>query len=361
MTTMASVSPELRAAKEMLADRLLGSLPLVSTATARVSRAVAAAGRNVHAVGIGRKVVAGSLTAEPCVRIYVVQKIAKTLLSPRDLLPETVDGVVVDVIEAQRAYLLGARKQQRRSAKSATSAVASCAAAPRSRLRPIVPGISIAHYDVTAGTLGALCVKKSDGATQRVYVLSNNHVLANVNKALARDDVYQPGPLDGGTAADVVADLETFVPIALGATTANRVDCAIALLRSGVEFDPAICSIGSLGTPKTVVASEGLAVRKHGRTTGLTEGLVDDISYTAIVGMDHQDPSIVARFRDQLRIVGTAASPIVGRGGDSGSLVTTKTNPARAVGLYFAGPDDGTYGIANPIDEVTSALGIDLL
>jgi hypothetical protein len=357
-----TVSADLLAAKEELAGRLLGPLPLVAAATSRLSRAISGASRNVHAVGIGRRIVAGKPTDEACVRLYVVQKLPTALLPPRDLLPEEVDGVPVDVIAAPRAYLLGTRRATRRSRGTSNRAtVAAANIDPRSRQRPMMPGISIAHFDVTTGTLGAFCKKKGDASGTHVYVLSNNHVLANLNRALARDDVYQPGPLDNGTVNDAVADVDTFVPIALGASTSNRVDCALALLRSGVPFDPAIASIGPLGQQKTAQPSENLPVRKHGRTTGLTRGIIDDASYTTIVGLDHQDPSVVGRFRDQLRVIGGPDDPIVAGWGDSGALLVTDTSPASAVGLYFAGPEDGSYGLANPIDEVTSALGIELL
>ena len=45
-----------------------------------------------------------------------------------------------------------------------------------------------------------------------------------------------------------------------------------------------------------------MRVRKNGRTTGLTEGVVKDSSYDALVGMDHMNLSIVAFFDDQIRI-----------------------------------------------------------
>jgi hypothetical protein len=46
----------------------------------------------------------------------------------------------------------------------------------------------------------------------------------------------------------------------------------------------------------------------------------------------------------------------IGLGGDSGSLVVTENN--EPVGLYFAGPEGGEYGIANPIGKVMEKLKI---
>ncbi len=109
----------------------------------------------------------------------------------------------------------------------------------------------------------------------------------------------------------------------------------------------------------TALATDGMAVRKHGRTTGYTEGTVVDVSVDALVGMDHSDPSVVARFVDQMRIERTSDYPAIGLGGDSGSLVLKKKSRT-AVGLYFAGPADGSYGLANHIGPVVKLLQIRL-
>ena len=103
-----------------------------------------------------------------------------------------------------------------------------------------------------------------------------------------------------------------------------------------------------------------MEVRKHGRTTGYTEGAISDESYDALVGMDHNDPNVVGLFQSQFRIERAPAFPAFGRGGDSGSLVVSKATP-NAVGLYFAGPESGSYGIATPIADVLSQMQIELV
>ena len=145
--------------------------------------------------------------------------------------------------------------------------------------------------------------------------------------------------------------------IQLGGVVPNRVDGAIGALSPGMSFNREICSIGTI--TGTATAFEGMAVQKHGRTTGFTEGSVTDAAYDALVGMDHADPSIVGLFADQLRVERRAPHAVFGLGGDSGSLVLDAER--RAVGLYFAGPESGLYGIANPIAEVLTALEIELL
>ena len=78
----------------------------------------------------------------------------------------------------------------------------------KTKRRPCPGGVSVGHYQITAGTLGCW-VKKND----QWMLLSNNHVLANVNQAKIGDPIYQPGVYDGGTADDELGKLYEFVPI----------------------------------------------------------------------------------------------------------------------------------------------------
>jgi hypothetical protein len=63
-----------------------------------------------------------------------------------------------------------------------------------------------------------------------------------------------------------------------------------------------------------------------------------------------------ARFVDQIVIVGDAGS--FSDSGDSGSLIVDRASK-RATGSLFAG--SSTHTIANPIDEVLTALGVTVL
>jgi hypothetical protein len=325
-----------------------------------IHAAVANAGRNVHAVGIGKKIVEGQPTRQPCVRLYVVQKLAPSLLPPLQMLPDKLDGVPTDVIESPPAFALATRRRRAVRARAmAAAAPAACTAARKQRQRPVVAGISTAHFEVTAGTLSYFCHSTHIGDDPvKVYALSNNHVYANVNQAHPGDPLYQPGPADGGTNDDHFADFHRCVQLTLGGTVANRVDAAIGELLPGIEYQAEVCTIGAItGVDQ---ATENMPVRKHGRTSGYTEGIVTDVSYDALVGMDHNDASVVALFENQMRIGKTDPYPAFGLGGDSGSLIVMQED-ARAVGLYFAGPDDGSYGVANHIQAVLNELEIQLV
>src|SRR5262249_51584718 len=95
---------------------------------------------------------------------------------------------------------------------------------PTRRQRPAPMGFSVGHPSITAGSIGA----RVRDALGRVYILSNNHVLANSNNATIGDPEYQPGPYDGGTSADQIATLTDFQTINFSGGN-NTIDAAVAL------------------------------------------------------------------------------------------------------------------------------------
>lgn len=226
----------------------------------------------------------------------------------------------------------------------------------RLRLRPLEIGTSIAHKDVTAGTIGAFVHRGRSGAW---YILSNNHVLANVNEATRGDEILQPGPADGGRLReeDIVALLAKYVPISFSAP--NLVDCAIAKVREGVEVVPSeIHGIGTMTGVREDDVDILMQVKKLGRTTGLKTGRVTAIALDD-VGVDMDTG--VASFDNQIEIESVVRTKPFCRGGDSGSLIVDEDGCATA--LLFAGSDEGGLGnqgltYANPISAVISSLGI---
>jgi hypothetical protein len=341
---------ELRSAQAVLSARWLR--PGVA-GTRGVRRAAVWSAGVVHGVGIGRKWVGGRPTQERCVRIHVLRKLARRDVPLREMLPASIDGIATDVVVAPLA------RASVRERRPLAPAAPPCSRERRSARRPLVAGVSVAHHAVSAGTIAAFVrsTRRGDDA-EVVHLLSNHHVLAGGVRPAAGDDVLQPGPYDGGTDEHHVADLHRFVPVRIGGRAANRVDAAMARLRRGVGWRPQICSIGRVRGQG--LAEDGLFVKKHGRTTGLTEGVVTDVAYDALVAMDEADGEVEARFTDQVRLASRGDSP-VGLGGDSGSLVVTLESAPRAIGLYFAGSEDGSYGVANPIDAVLERLEVEIL
>jgi hypothetical protein len=226
----------------------------------------------------------------------------------------------------------------------------------RTRLRPLLPGVTIGHYKITAGTIGAFA---TDRKTGRTVILSNNHVLANENAAKIGDSIIQPGDYDKGKRPkDVVAKLTKWVKLQTNA--ANLVDAAIAAVQASVDVDPLkYRDIGVLAGVRTDPLLPGLAVAKVGRTTGTTHGRITAIELDNVV-VDYDVGSL--SFDDQIEIESTEDGTF-SAGGDSGSLILDETK--RACALLFAGSETGgasgrglTY--ASPIDVVLKKLAIEL-
>jgi hypothetical protein len=335
------------AAKRTLCDRHLkiaaGMAPRAWFAHPRVHESIEQSGSQLHAVGIGRKLVDGKLTRTLCVRLYVTQKLPRRLLTDAGRLPDYIDGVPTDVVEAAPAYLAASPK---------------CSLGKLREQRPAQGGISGAHEAIQAGTLAALCRSRKLGESADRFVLGNCHTLADLGLAAPGSAILQPSTHDGGTVnANRLASLARFVPIVETETASNRVDAAIAKLDAVDAMNAGICTLGTI--QGTTNATHEARVHKHGRTTGYTGGIVDDPSVDLLIPLRRDEPSRLTRFVEQLRIRPLPGQFVFAQPGDSGALVLTK--PANnAVGLLFACPDNGSFAYANPISALLDALDIDL-
>lgn len=228
--------------------------------------------------------------------------------------------------------------------------------------RPLRPGCSIAHYRITAGTLGCFVKTRDDGS---LCLLSNNHVLAWTNRGRLGDPIIQPGKSDGGSKADhQIGTLHKFAEIKMDGLDINYTDCAIAVPFPGIEKDH--FNFDELGTLRGVaedVPRTGSVVKKVGRTTGATTGRVTAIEVDQVmVAMSSQGFSEIARFDGQIAIEGYGAGAF-SKSGDSGSLIVD--SDGQAVGLLFAGSRDGGSNgrgltFANPIRDVEAALDVQI-
>ncbi|MGC4814235.1 hypothetical protein ACLQ29_27210 [Micromonospora sp. DT228] len=283
---------------------------------------------NVSGLAYGRREVSGRRTDEPALVVYVVRKVPRQFLPTTRLLPRRVyfgsDFVEVDVVETGPFF-----------AQEFTA-----------RERPAPNGVSVAHIDVTAGTLGALVTDNTDGS---LCVLSNNHVLANSNAGAIGDAIVQPGAYDGGTApADTIATLKRFVMIN---PAGNRVDCAIGQVAQPNDVidqvkdnifpvansdHPAIGLLFAGSCNRTLInpidevlrqldvtflsgagaiagVDIGSNVEKVGRTTEYTTSTVTELDVSASI--DYGPGVGVATFEGQI------ATAHLSEGGDSGSVV----------------------------------------
>lgn len=292
--------------------------------------AVAAAGRmramvaqpNIVGVGIAEKESDGQLTGELALTFYVEKK--------HDDVPvdEAVPSSVPDALA-------------RRDVPTDVVELGPIVPEALAQRTPVVPGFSIGHGDVTAGTLGAIL-----GPRNRPRILGNSHVLADSGEALVGDPILYPGPLDDGDTEDVIAHLDHFVPFDTSGSFVNTMDAAVATIvrERRAEVRTRIALLGVVPTG-TAIATRGMKIVKVGRTTGLTRGEVRDVNFRFV--LDYGGGMGPVGFVDQ--VLCTRYSD----GGDSGSLVLEEGS-GRAVGLHFAGADGGS--VFSPIRPVLRAV-----
>lgn len=315
---------------------------------------------NVVGVGKGRKMVRGEATQDHSVVVLVSKKVPLENLTRSDLVPKNIGTFSTDVIEIGDIRFLNRTKF----------------------IRPAPPGVSIGHYQISAGTFGAVV---RDRNSKELLILSNNHVLANSTdgndgRALIGDAILQPGPHDGGKQDQLIGHLHRFMPLSREYSTSscpqaaslekfgnlclqtlrpnyrmvlqrqspqgNLVDAALARPINPKVITSQIMDIGSVKGVRE--AQVGMKLKKSGRSSGLNSAEVQVISTLIRVALSSQESVI---FDDQI-ITGPMASP-----GDSGALVLDNDN--YAVGLLFAGSDSAS--VVNRIENVMELLNIDLV
>jgi len=263
-------------------------------------------------------------------------------------IPRNVEGVPVVVEVTGKIFALG--KPQRAAGGRKGEQVDRTARFDR----PVPIGVSTGHPSITAGTIGCRVIDLEG----HVYALSNNHVYAAENQAETDDNVLQPGTYDGGVDPDdAIGTLSDYEPIVFG-DGANVIDAAIAL-SSTAQLGNATPSDG-YGTPRSTTAEATInqKVKKYGRTSGQTKGVVWAINATIEVGYSNNNTAL---FVGQIVVHGNIGFI---QGGDSGSLLVLdgkgkgSVDDRKPVGLLFAGTPLGDYGIANSIDAVLARFGV---
>ncbi|CCG27838.1 putative serine protease [Alphaspiravirus yamagawaense] len=288
---------------------------------------------------IQKRIRRGRVVDEPVIRVYVKKKLPRNLLRPQDLVPEEVEGIRTDVVEIGEVEAW-ALLQPRAAASPLYTG----------RYRPVIAGVSIGHYQITAGTLGWYV--KAPNA--EILFASNAHVFtpnaSGQEGQYEGDPILQPGPYDGGrNPDDKVAEYvwhKRVVPEGEGGI--NHIDFAVArpvvdyLVRNYHGTQP-VHAIGLLfagSSSITVVCkckhiyNEGyrfidftgaemkcvdplddevtLSATKEGRTTGYHGNIITDESAAVRVNYG----GFTAYFEDVIFFRNPFGQP-----GDSGSFV----------------------------------------
>ncbi|MEU0877875.1 hypothetical protein ABZ345_04705 [Lentzea sp. NPDC005914] len=295
----------------------------------------------VIGVDIGEKYTAGRPTGKAAIVVYVCAKGPQHPLQ----IPAEVGGVPTDVVAESivlhRARITRASDEQPVVVERHPVLRGGISIGPARSFRVVPPEVEKAGEYVIAGTLGAFVLTKTE--PKKVLGLTTFHVGCVDDSWAVGDEFVHPSRVDGGIpGADQVAVLDR-------AALAGSVSAAG--LRMGARpFRAEIVDIGAI--TGTAGATIGSTVRKRGRTTELTYGVI--VSTDATLRLDFGDGIGVRTLRDQIRV---HSSERFGDHGDSGAVLVDADN--RVVGLYVAG--SGSTGFANPIEPVLRQLDVELL
>ncbi|MCK1517334.1 hypothetical protein IVB22_33490 [Bradyrhizobium sp. 190] len=240
----------------------------------------------------------------------------------------------------------------------------------------LAPGSSIGHTEGFPGSIGCLVRSLEDGEDWPGLV-SASHVLSKSNRAKSGDAILVPGHPDGprisnhqcGSLARFLIlpdyDQDLLESNYLCCTDAALVkferqkNCRHTLPEATYVPDPknpdklmAVCEV--IGGD--VVAERlGERVYKMGRTTGLTDGILD------LVGVQRQIILISGKEYVYTNVLGVRQAP--GRDkpfsqpGDSGSLVYT--HDGKGIGLIIGGSESISW--LSPLDACLTELNVKLL
>ncbi len=305
----------------------------------------------VLGVAAGPRMRNGKTTNEISVQVFVERKLPEERLAAHELLPAKVAGFE--------------KEQVRTDVIEITPPVAE---QDTTRYRPVPGGCSIGpEASVSAGTLGGYACDNTDS---RVVLLSNNHVISNLDTMPARGRIVQPGRLDGGTLpADVIGTLKRHIALSTIANPpppgvnppVSAVDAAIGTI--DVARTDNVLQIGN-AIYELQAPAIGQGVQKRGRTTTLTNNATV-FSVNGTFNITYRNQTRLGRVANTFVNRSTNGNPF-GAAGDSGSLVFNQrrgqlNGTFPVLGLHFAGGSfaDGTpASFACDINAVFGALNL---
>lgn len=199
--------------------------------------------------------------------------------------------------------------------------------------RPLVSGIRITNgITGSPGTLGCIGVDVDD----KPWIVSCYHVLGRGRQAIGMPHNNEP-------------ILQSTLDLGGGIVARTRID----KMNSALDYGAAII-VPDIGVTTSVFeldkiqqiadAVVGMRVMKSGAETGVTMGMVTDVTASLITIESPPD---------------AGDTHVLSGGGDSGAI-WLDVETGRAVGLHFQGRDSNT-AFARPLGVVMGALGLRLL
>ncbi|AYF53470.1 hypothetical protein FDJ70_09925 [Clostridium botulinum] len=279
---------------------------------------------NVVGIGLGYKTSGGFRTNEKCINVLVTKKVPSYDLSPNEVIPKWYKGIKTDIYESGyfKSHLLN------------------------SRVRPALGGYSISPSTLKQyGTMA--CIVKDN--LSNYFLLSCNHVIANLNEVQLGTSIVQPSVLDNGKSpTDSIGSLYKFIPLKFNTSThlsVNYVDAALAIISDKSLVSNKIYILGKPNNP--ITPSLDLSVRKAGRTTNVTYGYVKLLGSTVNLSFGSKS----GLFKNQI------LTTLMSDTGDSGALLMDLEN--NPIGLVIGGSNSTT--VINPINYILNALKVKIV
>ncbi|KAK2760225.1 hypothetical protein FQN54_002292 [Arachnomyces sp. PD_36] len=212
-------------------------------------------------------------------------------------------------------------------------------------------------------------------------------LLLNEGLEEAREDVDEFGEADETTIRNISSDikdaqielndvenLDRYIGTLFACSGSSvlcqdrRSDWAVIELESGSEGHNSYVS--SSGKTKTLQAfrapSKGCEVSKFGRTTGMTDGVINGVQSLLHKVHKHQPfrtnewtvvPEHIRPYQPFVRGGGNGlrSDPLFAQGGDSGSFVTHRAHP-EVIGMVLCGTDSYGSAFVSPIKQVAKQI-----
>jgi hypothetical protein len=213
-----------------------------------------------------------------------------------------------------------------------------------------------------SGTLGGLVRLNNE-----LCCISNNHVFSGCNHVQIGIPIISPAAGDtqaNGDAPREIARHETFVEIRSGIpdlVPANRADLAIAKVPNARSVSSWQGSEAGYDTPTTSSHPiTGQEVKKIGRTSGLTYGVIQSlVSSFTIIPFKYPNFTGKAWFTNFF-VVAASQAPFA-LPGDSGSLIVSEDGSS-VLGVLSGATSGGEFGLMIPWSEVQNQFhGISLV
>lgn len=214
------------------------------------------------------------------------------------------------------------------------------------------------------GTLGCLV----EDEVGNIFGLTNNHVTGGCNHSPINLPVVAPAPLDmspGSPDPFCIGHHVNAIPLKIGIPAAvdhtKNLDAAIFRLADPQLVSP--LQRNSYDTPTEIAdPSPGMRVKKAGRTTGITEGVIygQAAGATSTIYNVHEKQFSGHAYFEPVFLVKGAHDLFADRG-DSGSLVIGLCDDGewRSVGLVYAVLNEFTYIL--PIRPILAHFNVKLI